>query len=86
MTDTKAPERIWADDVEGRSWEYGYVHDLQVEYIRKDLYDALANERDELQAEVENLRVAARMARARTTDSAVAYALDTALQRKQRDE
>lgn len=62
MTDAKAPERIWAVnfvevqhdlDAAGKYWN-NHVN-CGKEYIRKDLYGAIAKERDELKAKVERL-------------------------------
>ncbi|QRZ14692.1 hypothetical protein JWJ88_17155 [Paracoccus methylovorus] len=65
MTDTKAPERIWAfEDYPSRRAEprSGWWIDEQSEcpegspgYIRADLHDALAKQRDKLAAEIERL-------------------------------
>lgn len=60
MTDAKEPERIWAyswTGKEGRQGQWDYIDTSHYygnvfEYIRADLYDALAKERDELAAEV----------------------------------
>ena len=59
MADVKAPERIWAAAAKHGYGEWQDVTDglpRPVEYVRADLYDALAKERDELQAEVDKLR------------------------------
>lgn len=53
---TKAPERIWADAEigDGGFWACDadeYEQGDSSAYIRKDLYDALAKERDELVAD-----------------------------------
>ena len=60
MTEVKEnPERIWAAAAKHGYGEWQDVTDglpRPVEYVRADLYDALAKERDELQAEVKRLR------------------------------
>lgn len=59
------PERIWAYAWTGKEgfqgqWDYFDTsphYGNVTEYVRADLYDALAKERDELQAEVERLEI-----------------------------
>lgn len=60
MTDAKSPERIWAVFLEHEAGGLPSVHascskTKGTAYVRSDIYDALAKERDELRAEVDRL-------------------------------
>lgn len=60
MADAKAPERIWAWDDKtpterDKGWSACDAGTGSTEYVRKDLHDALAKERDGLATEVERL-------------------------------
>lgn len=63
MTDTKAPERIWADSCRDEhgdqewdtgAWGLSQDFDDDIEYIRADLYDDLLRSADEQARAVED--------------------------------